>query len=125
MDEGVSKEEIKIKSGGNTLLLPQDDIALFHSRGGIITVQTKEDRKFITQFSSLDDLEKKLVEGLFFRVSRQLLIHRTAIQGYKSIANSRLEVQVRREYCNGFSDDIVVSRYRRKEFIEWITIGSL
>lgn len=93
-----------------------DNIAAFFIEDTVIKFFTFDKQKHsITH--SLDELERMLNPSLFFRVSRQYIIHRKAIGHLSIFFNGKLKL-----HCNlPFADSIVVSRLKSNELKLWLS----
>ncbi len=67
---------------------------------------------------TLNELEFLLEEKGFFRVNRQLLLCRNAIQSYKTIKNERIQVTL--PAIPGMPLTCIVSRYKASAFRRWL-----
>ena len=66
----------------------------------------------------LSELEPMLADKGFFRINRQLLLTRDAIQSYKVINNERIEVSI--SSMPGIPSTCIVSRYKAPAFRKWL-----
>ncbi len=114
----ISKS-ILIKAGTKTFHVNPDDIALLYSKGGIVTLKQQNGSKTVTNFSSLEEVERHLPKTSFFRVNRQLLIHRDMVYAYRQMPNRTLMIELDENVCNGYSHDVRISRYKNTAFREW------
>ncbi len=118
----ISKSKLSkliVKSGSKLFQVTNEEIALFHSQSGIVTMQLKNKSKFITDFNSLEELEEKLPEQNFFRVSRQFLLSKDAVKSVSKDRNRKLLIHLNSEVCNGMTTNITVSRYKSTNFKNW------
>lgn len=92
-----------------------DQIAMFYSSQKVVTAITRHNESHVIDFT-LDKLEKQLDPTLFFRVSRQFILHIDAITKVENWFNGKLVVKTRPEAV----EKIVVSRERARVFKEWI-----
>ncbi|ASZ11898.1 LytTR family DNA-binding domain-containing protein [Chitinophaga pendula] len=65
---------------------------------------------------SLDQIEKMLDKGQFFRINRQFIIHIDAIKKITAYYNSRLILQLE----PAVDEDVIISRERVADFKNWL-----
>lgn len=93
-----------------------DMILFFHIDDGLVKAVLKDDRAYIfTQ--TLDELADCLNPTMFFRVNRQYLISRKAVQDIDLWFNGRLSVNLK----VALPEKILVSKARVSEFKDWFT----
>ncbi|MGQ1936060.1 LytR/AlgR family response regulator transcription factor [Ornithobacterium rhinotracheale] len=73
-----------------------------------------KNREYPIDFS-LSELEKSLNPQLFFRVSRQAIVHRAFIENIYSYSGNRLRLKIK--HAQG---DWIVSRERVLDFKNWL-----
>lgn len=91
------------------------DIAYVYLDGGLTWAVTHNNQKTPLDHS-LDQLEKLLDKGLFFRINRQLIVHIDAIKKITAYYNNRLILQL----FPVFEADAVISRERVHPFKSWL-----
>lgn len=93
-----------------------DTILFFYIEDGVVKAMLNENKEYIfTQ--TLDELADCLNPSLFFRVNRQYLISRKAVQDIDLWFNGRLSVNLRITV----PEKILVSKARVSEFKDWFT----
>ena len=109
------KTHFLIPSKGDKLIPVQTtDLACFYIDAGIVIAFTFDGR--IHRFdSTLDELEKILNPGAFFRANRQYIISRAAIKDIDLWFNSRLSVNLKITV----PEKIIISKARIHEFKNW------
>ncbi len=105
-----------VRVGTKIKLLAMDDIIYFNSQDKASFVINKQNRSFALD-DSLDKLMQDLDPELFFRVSRQYILHKKYISGYDSYASNRLKINLQ----VNTQEIILVSRDRVRKFKEWLT----
>jgi hypothetical protein len=105
-----------VKQGNQLLLVDFSDILGFYSDAGYTYLLTWQEKKYITD-RSLDKTEDMLPEELFFRLNRQFLLHRTALTGFKTTGNGKLDIQVKS--TGNIPPVVSVSRTRAVQFRKW------
>lgn len=63
--------------------------------------------------------KKKINDQLFFRVNRQIIIHKDAVDQIEKIANGKLQITLKTSIENDAITEINISRYKRKAFMTW------
>ncbi len=115
----INPGKIGIKTRKESLAIDQSNIVLFHSSNGVVSVQIKDGKKVITQFTSLEEVENKVSDFIFFRVNRQYLVNREMIGGFKKQKNRKLTLNLDSNYSYGSDVNITISRYKSQQFKEW------
>ena len=114
----IKDYEITIESGAKITKLTYENIACFFSENKIVyTVQN--DGTMITTDFTLNKLEEKINDQLFFRVNRQIIIHKDAVDQIEKIANGKLRITLKATIENDAITEINISRYKRKAFMTW------
>jgi len=115
----IKDAEITIESGAKIKKLTYENIACFYSENKIVyTVQN--DGTTITTDFTLNELEEKINDQLFFRANRQIIIHKDAVDQIEKIQNSKLSIRLKASIVNDAIGDITISRYKRKAFMAWL-----
>ena len=114
----IKEAEITIESGSKITKLTYENIACFYSENKIVyTVQS--DGKIITTDFTLNQLEEKINDQLFFRANRKVIIHKDAVEQVEKIENGKLRVRLKTFITDPSISEINISRYKRKAFIDW------
>jgi hypothetical protein len=114
----IKDYEITIESGAKITKLTYENIACFYSENKIVyTVQN--DGTTITTDFTLNELEEKINDQLFFRVNRKIIIHKDAVDHVEKIENGKLRIRLKTSIENDTIAKINISRYKRKEFMDW------
>ncbi len=106
---------------------------LIQSRSGLVPVKTREFSFFYVENTTvigiitsknrfivdktIGELEKELDPILFFRVNRQMLVHRDAIDRVYHYYHGKMRISV----TPTFDDDIIISKAKVKNFKNWLT----
>ncbi len=108
------KERFAVHIGRSVTLVPVEEIALF-AKEEIIFLIDRDDRRYITDFRSLDEVEDLVDPSKFFRANRQHLIHLPFIENYRNNDTGKLILKMR-----GIkTDDLTVSKEKAVEFRKW------
>jgi DNA-binding LytR/AlgR family response regulator len=92
----------------------QDEIAFFHKEE-LIYLHTVSNEKYISEHHTLDELEVLLNPTLFFRASRQYIIHIQSVDRVKT-THKGLTVQLKPI----FQTEIDISREKATAFKNWL-----
>lgn len=109
------KERLLAKIGDNYQHLTMDNIAYFYSEDHYTFVATKDNQRYIINYT-LDTLVEQLNPQQFFRISRQFILNINSIGSVAKHFNGRLKITIK----PAFSDDIYVSRNRVQQFLAWL-----
>jgi DNA-binding LytR/AlgR family response regulator len=107
------KERFAVHVGRSVALIAVPDIAAF-IKEEIIYLVNKDDKKFITDYRSLDEIEELIDPALFFRANRQCLVHLPAIESYRTDHTSKLQLKLR-----SIKEEIAISKEKAAEFRQW------
>jgi hypothetical protein len=108
---------IKVKSGKRDQVLTHAEIAGFLVEGDYVVCHTLQGRKFVMD-QSMDNIEKGVPSTFFYRLNRQVLIHRQLVNGFERIENGKLNVMLREP--STIPSPVNVSRTRAADFKKWI-----
>ncbi|MDX1364141.1 MAG: LytTR family DNA-binding domain-containing protein [Arenibacter latericius] len=92
-----------------------ENIAYLYIETGIVKAVTIENQTFIME-QNLEDMENDLDPSIFFRINRQYIVKKDAIESIKQYFNGKLIVSVNPPS----SERIVVSRAKAPEFKNWM-----
>lgn len=111
----ASQITIEVSRGGKTFFLSPPDIAYAYLLDGYCYIRPKEGDAFVSTYT-LDELANRLPPSDFFRINRQMLIHRQACVAYQSTDYGKIEL--------GLSPIApylaLVSQRRAKAFRQWL-----
>jgi len=114
----IKDAEITIESGAKMTKLTYENIACFYSENKIVyTVQ--HDGTLINTDFTLNELEEKINDQLFFRANRQIIIQKDAVDQIEKIENGKLRIRLKSAIENDALAEIHISRYKRKAFMNW------
>ena len=112
----IKKGGLNVKAGKKELFLNYADIAGFNVDGDYIICYTMDGKKFLLD-QSMDKLEKFLPASSFFRLNRQILIHRQIVTGFEKGANGKLNILIKS--FSAISSPVNMSRTRASAFKTW------
>jgi hypothetical protein len=111
--------EITIKSGAKITKLSYENIACFYSENKTVYAVQNNGTTSNTEFT-LNELEEKINNQVFFRANRQIIIHRDAVDQIEKIENGKLCIRLKACIESDSIVKIPISRYKRKAFISWV-----
>ena len=106
---------LNIKSGSKIYSVDLSDLSHFSSKNKIVIAHLKSGKDIVTNFN-LKELEG-ILSSDFFRINRQYIIHKGALDIIKSAKNNTLQVQLKNQNSE---NDLVVSRYKVPSFRKWL-----
>ncbi|MFN4144557.1 MAG: LytR/AlgR family response regulator transcription factor [Runella sp.] len=98
----------------SVVAVPDVRVAYF-VRDEIIWLVSTDQQRLITDFDSLDALEELLNPSDFFRVNRQYIVRRAAIESYRSHHTGRIELKL----TVPTKDEVSISKDRAAQFRVW------
>ena len=108
------KEKFVVNVKRNWVPVKTKDIALF-LRDNLIYIYTFSGEKYITNYTTLDEIEELLNPKDFYRANRQSIIHIDSIQSIKPLENQKLVVHLKAPLSR--TEDI--SREKAPSFKKW------
>ena len=109
------KKRFIVKHSDQILILNTEDIAYFYSEEKATFIVNRAGKRFISDLS-LDNLEDQLDPKNFFRLSRGCMANILSVQSVSKHFNSRLKIKLNPSLI----DDILISRVRVPEFLNWL-----
>ncbi len=109
------KNRFLVSAGEKIKSLNTRDIAFFYSSEKSTFLCTYEDRHYPVEFS-LDTLENLLDPDLFFRINRQFIAGRGALDKIYVLSGSRIKIEPK----PSVKANVYVSKARTHEFREWL-----
>ncbi|WP_203292463.1 LytR/AlgR family response regulator transcription factor [Luteirhabdus pelagi] len=114
----VKDAKFTIETGAKVTMLTYGNIACFYSKNKIVYAVKNDGATISTDFT-LNEVEEKINDQLFFRANRQIIIHKDAIDQIEKIENGKLRIRLKTSIENDVIAGITISRYKRKEFRTW------
>jgi DNA-binding LytR/AlgR family response regulator len=108
------KERFTVHLGRNIVLVNVDDIACF-SKEEIIYLHHKDEKKYITDFRSLDEVAELLDPEKFHRANRQYLVQLSYISSMRSDETGKLVVKLSVK-----APDVIISKEKAAIFRKWV-----
>lgn len=109
------KERFLVKTGQQLAFLPTAEIAFFRSADGLTQAFSFNGKKHFIEHT-LEELERLLDPGDFFRISRNMLLRLSAIQKIHPHLNGRLKLETQ----PASPEEVFVSRERAGDFKTWL-----
>ena len=109
------KSRFLVKFGEKIQSVETVDISIFFSEEKVTFLQTKENRRYILDYT-LDQLEGMLDPKKFFRLNRKYIASFSAIAEIHTYSNSRLKIKL----ANCDDNDILVIREKVGDFKDWL-----
>lgn len=115
----IKDAEITIKSGAKITKLSYENIACFYSENKTVYTVQNDETTINTDFT-LNELEEKINDQLFFRANRQIIIHKDAVDQIEKIENGKLCIRLKTSIESDSIVEIYISRYKRQAFLNWV-----
>lgn len=109
------KNRFFVKFGSQALSIPTEEIAFFYTEDVATILVSTQGKKYVVNYS-LDQLEKVVDPSLFFRITRQFLIHHQAIDAMHCLGKGRIQLTLKHTTL----PTAMVSRNRTAGFKEWL-----
>ena len=109
------KSRFLVKYGSKLLPIGVEQVSYFLSKDRISFLITTDGKKY-TISPTLDELEETLDPALFFRVSRQIILHIQSIEQVHKYFKGRLKVDLKQST----TEEIMVSSRRVADFQSWL-----
>ncbi|WP_299119200.1 LytTR family DNA-binding domain-containing protein [uncultured Tenacibaculum sp.] len=110
--------EITIENATKITKLTYENIRCFYIENKIVFAVQNDGTTINTDFT-LNELEEKINDQLFFRANRKIIIHKNAVDLVKKIENGKLLIKLKTTFENDAIAEINISRYKRKAFLNW------
>ncbi len=107
-----------IKNGNRKKVVRIKEISYGYTVHKIVYLAEENGTINATDFT-LQQLESTLEAYKFFRASRNVLLHARAVKEMKAIENGKLSVVIQPVFLEQEQLEIVVSRYKKKDFMIW------
>lgn len=103
-----------IKSGQGLHLVPFEDVLYYFTAIKTTFLYTREGRKFPLEMT-LEQIEKTMENQPYFRVNRQYIIAKDAIESMQTYSKSRVKILLKKSL-----EEVIVSVERSPAFKKWI-----
>ncbi|MVM31318.1 hypothetical protein GO755_14840 [Spirosoma sp. HMF4905] len=118
-DKTIRQEGIRVRSGRQELSVPFSEIKGVYVDGDYTVLVTEQSKKYLLD-QSLDKVEQSIPSESFFRLNRQYILNRQAIEGFKRIENGKLSLILYN--TDHFPDTLQVSRTKAPAFKAWFQL---
>ncbi|MBD1208729.1 MAG: response regulator transcription factor [Ignavibacteria bacterium] len=109
------KERFLVHGKGTMLLIPAKEAAIFQKEE-VIFLTTLDGKRFLTDYTTMEELEELVNPAEFFRANRQTLLHISAIAGFRSDYTGKLHVSLK----NIPNIIVDISREKASAFKRWL-----
>ncbi|WP_436515430.1 LytR/AlgR family response regulator transcription factor [Ekhidna sp. To15] len=115
LSETKHKSRFLVKQGDKMLAIRSEDIVCFQSKHGVIHINTKNDKTYLSDFT-LDELSNQLDPRVFFRANRQFIVSADYITSVHKYFKGKLMIEM-----DHFSDEqILVSSEKATSLKQWL-----
>ena len=114
-DRKMYKSTYLVQQRDTLIPLSVDDVAYFTIDAGIVKAISFDSKGYIMD-ENLENIEMELNPNQFFRVNRQFIIQRRAIENIQLYYNGKLILNVSPKT----SDQIIVSKAKAPQLKKWI-----
>ena len=109
------KKRFTVKTGEKISIIPVDEIAYCYSKDKSTYAVNRNGTQRLLDYS-LDTVQEMLDPKIFFRISRSYIVSINAIENISKYLSTRLKLQI----TPHTDDEVVVSRSRTSDFLEWL-----
>ena len=111
------RQRLIVKKGAFKIPLEINRILFCYSKSKMSFVVDDKGERYVAEMN-LGQIEGVLDDTIFFRLTRQLIVHVSAIKQFRAIEFSKMEVILAE---NKFiKDPVIVSQFTAPDFKEWI-----
>ncbi len=109
------KKRFTVKTGEKISIIPVDEIAYCYSKDKSTYAVNRNGNQRLLDYS-LDMMQEMLDPKIFFRISRSYIVSINSIENISKYLGTRLKLQI----TPHTDDEVVVSRSRTSDFLEWL-----
>jgi len=109
------KSRLVVRLGDKIRHIEADEIAFFFSEDKVSFLVTKDSKKYIINYS-LEQIEKFMNPGNFYRLNRKYIANINAIETIDKYFNSRLKIGLKPDV----EDEVLISRTKVSDFLNWL-----
>ncbi|WP_421764509.1 LytR/AlgR family response regulator transcription factor [Ekhidna sp.] len=109
------KSRFLVKQGDKMLAIRTDDIVCFQSKHGVVHINTKNEKTYLSDFT-LDDLINQLDPRLFYRANRQFIVN----ADYISTIHKHFKGKLLIELIHFSDEQILVSSEKATSLKQWL-----
>lgn len=107
-------QKIILKVGRKNIPMEVRQIARIQISDSYVYLSDRDGKRFLIDHK-LEDLERILPEVDFFRLNRQMIVHKSTIKDYSIYTRGRLKVSLHQ-----LEEPEIVSFKRRHDFLDWV-----
>ena len=109
------KKRFITKHNDQIIVLQVEEIAYFYAEDKATFIVSRAGKRYFSEYS-LENLEDQLDPKIFFRLSRSCIANIQSVKSVSKHFNSRLKIKLEPV----FSEEILVSRIRVPDFLNWL-----
>ena len=109
------KSRFLIKQGEKMLSIRSEDIVCFHTKHGVVHINTKSAKTYLSDYT-LDDLMKQLNPDVFFRANRQFIVNAEFI----NLVHKHFKGKLLVELFSFSEEQILISSEKATTFKQWL-----
>ncbi|MBK9150246.1 MAG: response regulator transcription factor [Saprospiraceae bacterium] len=115
-DEAALQEKrYLIKIGQKIEILPYEEVAFYYTKEKLTFAVNFRGQRFPLEYT-LDHIMQHMAGSDYFRINRQYIVHRKAIQSMSAATKSRVKLQL----IHPTGEEVIVSVERSPEFKKWV-----
>lgn len=115
LNDKTFKKRFIVKAGDKIVIIPVEEIAYCYSEDKSTYAVNRNGTHRLLDYS-LDTVQEMLDPTLFFRISRSCIVSISAIDSISKHLGTRLKLQLNPRS----EEDVIVSRSRTSDFLEWL-----
>ena len=112
------KGRLKVTYSSKITLVSFDEIAFAYSENKIVYIIKTNGTSVATDFT-LNEIQEKINEQVFYRANRQTILHASSIEEVQSIENGKLLVLLKPALLDKKAIQLTISRYKKQAFLSW------
>lgn len=98
-----------------SVLKRASEIALFYIRHDTVFIYSETGEK-LPFYKKMEYVESVVDPSQFFRINRQMLVNRIAVQSFRAVANRKIALDL----CVEVNEEVIVSRLKVAAFKAWL-----
>jgi DNA-binding LytR/AlgR family response regulator len=109
------KSRFTVHGKGGMLIIPHEEVLLFQ-KDEVIYLTTRDGKRHLTDYTTMEELEELLNPEDFFRANRQIIISIHAVEGFKMDFTGKAHVNIK----NMPQLSVDISREKAGAFKKWL-----
>lgn len=118
LNQSTYQERFLTQYRDKSFVIEAKDIALFSIEYETVFVYTNKGKKY-PLYKKLDYFESVCNPKLFYRINRQMLVHKNAIASFEPYLNRKILLHLAIPY----SEKVIVSRLKVSDFKRWLEVN--